>query len=173
MLWSRSTRSPKSMGMCRGFLRIHTKKEKLMKVLTQPCGNCPFRKDQSFDLDPTRTLEITGALEDDGHFVCHKTTDKPRSEQAFCGGAVRWMEANNKLFNNVLLRVSAQFGAMPFPLPPLLNPVSPSRWHLASKKGETEEETTQRCHEAISEILGRELEFEDMEDTRNLLKEIE
>lgn len=141
-----------------------------MKYLTQPCGNCPFRTDQCFDLRPSRALEITALLERDGHFTCHKTTHKPSQEQAFCGGAIHWMEQNGIIGGNVMIRLADRLGLLPYPLPAAVNPVSSSRWQLARRRGETEEQTAARCVEELSEFFGYQLEEEELADGPRLLE---
>ena len=44
-------------------------------ALTHACGNCPFRKDREFYLDPRRAEEIAESLRSDADFSCHKTLD--------------------------------------------------------------------------------------------------
>lgn len=46
--------------------------------LTRPCGNCPFRSDKPFHMEPWRVREILGGGEDrewwpSPSFPCHKT----------------------------------------------------------------------------------------------------
>ena len=128
-------------------------------ILTQPCYDCPFRKDQAFGLCPTRALEITAFLEHDGYFICHNTTHRPKDEQSTCGGALHWLDVTGRLDRNSFFRIMGRIGLLPYPLPRLKEKaeVSPSRWHLSALKGESKEETATRCREMLEELLGEEI----------------
>lgn len=60
-----------------------------MRFLTQPCANCPFRKDQHFMLRVERVQEIEGHLRGDGLFHCHKEVDRVNRQLAAAGACAQ------------------------------------------------------------------------------------
>lgn len=64
-------------------------------ALTHACGNCPFRKDREFYLDPERAVGIAESLRSDEPFQCHKTLDyqedgpQVTSRTQACAGALK------------------------------------------------------------------------------------
>lgn len=60
--------------------------------LTQPCGNCPFKKDQSY-LTKSRIRELEkNLIENDQAFICHKTKNKHYKNRQHCAGALIILE---------------------------------------------------------------------------------
>jgi len=66
--------------------------------MKEQCGDCPFAtKGPGHHLRVTlergRWREIQSALERDGHFLCHKTTDETGDgSNLLCAGAIEWQE---------------------------------------------------------------------------------
>ena len=69
--------------------------------MTQPCGNCPFRKQGGVKLSKARIRDIAGMMLDrqGGTFPCHKTVDYSNDENGrettksqHCAGALAFAE---------------------------------------------------------------------------------
>lgn len=88
------------------------------KYLHAPCGNCPFRKDRPFYLDPRRARKIAASFTQ-GDFTCHKTIDYDRVDEdgetllggpgeKVCGGMIGMMK--NEGFSNQTVRIAERLG---------------------------------------------------------------
>lgn len=87
--------------------------------MTNPCCNCPFRKDIPPYLTANRVREIDGSLIR-GDFPCHKTTVpdddddddfgkmKPTSESQHCAGALIMMERMER--PSQMMRIAERLG---------------------------------------------------------------
>lgn len=75
--------------------------------MTQPCVNCPFRRDVRGYLTRARAHEIAAALLSDASFTCHKTiaTEEDDEGECFtvetpdsqhCAGALIFLEAQER-----------------------------------------------------------------------------
>lgn len=74
--------------------------------LKTPCKDCPFIKDSSTNLTLSEG-RIDGIVEDIRNgmsFTCHKTLDKPDNEQQHCGGAMIFLERENR--PNQMMRIA-------------------------------------------------------------------
>ena len=65
------------------------------------CEDCPFAKSGAglqlrLTLRPGRWGEILRALRNDGHFLCHKTTDDTgNGANLHCAGSIEWQLKKN------------------------------------------------------------------------------
>lgn len=78
--------------------------------LKKPCKDCPFLCGSSTNRTLT-TERIEGIKEDllnDQAFICHKTLGLSSSEQQHCGGAMIFLEKQNK--PNQMMRIAERFG---------------------------------------------------------------
>lgn len=78
--------------------------------LKTPCKDCPFIKGSSTNksLNPGRIDSIVEELRSDLAFTCHKTLDMPRSTQQHCGGALIFLEREER--PNQLMRIAERVG---------------------------------------------------------------
>ena len=102
-------------------------KNKSIYTLTDPCSNCPFRKDKPFYLGADRAAGIAEDLEDGKTFYCHKTldydiepeydedgceVDKPDSnivsKSRACAGALITMEKSG--YQSFIMQIAERFG---------------------------------------------------------------
>lgn len=90
-------------------------------TLKSPCKDCPFRNDRpelKGWLGESRAKQIDSALARDGDFPCHKTLDFDDEtgesikvqDSIFCGGALVYLNHQERLFDNAVIRVAAMFG---------------------------------------------------------------
>lgn len=82
--------------------------------LTNPCGNCPFRKSVKPYLTKPRAQEISEALLSDQSFTCHKTVRGLSANQRaktteHCAGALIMLEKIQK--PNQMMRIAERLGA--------------------------------------------------------------
>lgn len=89
-------------------------------TLTAPCKDCPFRNDRpdlKGWLGDNRAIEIDKSLGNDSSFTCHKTLSYDDEEECkietkdsiFCGGALIYLNHQNRLYDNALIRVAAMW----------------------------------------------------------------
>lgn len=85
-----------------------------MKALLAPCANCPFRKDcRKGWLGESRMKEIiTDTILGDGHFICHKTSDRKKKDQDLCAGRLI-LEGKINPYGNRSTRIAAALGMFP------------------------------------------------------------
>jgi hypothetical protein len=78
--------------------------------LKTPCKDCPFIKGSSTNttLAEGRLEGIVDDIRNDMTFACHKTLEKPKSEQQHCGGALIFLEKENR--PNQMMRIAERFG---------------------------------------------------------------
>lgn len=77
--------------------------------MTKPCKDCPFIVGSSTNttLAEGRLDEIVEDIRNDMSFTCHKTLDKPSSEQEHCAGALIFLERENR--PNQMMRIAERF----------------------------------------------------------------
>lgn len=78
--------------------------------LKKPCKDCPFIKGSrtNVTLPESRKEEIINAIRDDMTFTCHKTLDLPKQDQQHCGGAMIFLERENR--PNQMMRIAERIG---------------------------------------------------------------
>lgn len=78
--------------------------------LKTPCKDCPFIKSSSTNmtLAEGRIEEIVDDIRDGMTFTCHKTLEKPKNEQQHCGGALIFLEKENR--PNQMMRIAERIG---------------------------------------------------------------
>lgn len=78
--------------------------------LKTPCKDCPFVKGSSTNitLAEGRIEGIIQDLRNDMSFICHKTLGKPQPEQQHCGGAMIFLEKENR--PNQMMRIAERVG---------------------------------------------------------------
>lgn len=66
--------------------------------MKQPCQDCPFLCGSSTHqtLEPGRVQGIIEAIREEKTFTCHKTLDLESRSQQFCGGALQFLERENR-----------------------------------------------------------------------------
>lgn len=78
--------------------------------MKKPCKECPFIRGSATNttLAPGRLDGIIDDIRSDMTFTCHKSLDKPQTDQEHCAGALVFLERENR--PNQMMRVAERFG---------------------------------------------------------------
>ncbi|URJ76316.1 hypothetical protein MF621_004022 (plasmid) [Bacillus velezensis] len=78
--------------------------------LKTPCKDCPFIKGSrtNISLPHERIEEIVNDIRDDKSFICHKTLELQKSDQQHCGGAMIFLEREER--PNQIMRIAERIG---------------------------------------------------------------